>query len=319
MRVKLIDSHTGGEPTRVVVSGCPDLGVGPLSDRRALLREKHDWLRTACLLEPRGFEAMVGAVLVEPHAKDCVAGVIFFNNVGYLNMCIHGTIGLAKTLQYMGVIGDAGCYRIDTPVGVVSVEMNEDGSVSVENVPSYRAQAGLKVVVPGYGEVVGDLAWGGNWFYLIEGYGPEVVYDHIDELTAFTKKVMEALEDQGFRGMDGGKIDHIEVFGRPSDENSDSRSFVLCPGGEYDRSPCGTGTSAKLACLYDKGVLAEGTIWRQSSILNTTFTGSVKAMGEGNKVVPTITGRAWVNGETILIIDPSDPFCYGISMALDSK
>lgn len=316
-RVKLIDSHTGGEPTRVVVSGCPDLRSGPLSERRTLLREQHDWLRTACLLEPRGFEAMVGAVLVEPHAEDCVAGVIFFNNVGYLNMCIHGTIGLAKTLQYMEVIGSEGRYRIDTPVGVVVVEMQRDGSVSVENVPSYRAQAGLKVDVPGYGEVVGDLAWGGNWFYLVEGYGPEVVFENIEDLTSFTKKVMAALEDQGITGADGGKIDHIEVFGPPANGQSDSRSFVLCPGGEYDRSPCGTGTSAKLACLYDKGVLEEGALWRQSSILNTIFTGRVKATGEGNRVIPTITGSAWVNGESILIIDSTDPFCYGISRASD--
>ncbi len=310
-KIKIVDSHTGGEPTRVIVEGCPDLGSGALSERRDRLANQHDWVRTSCLLEPRGFEAMVGAVLVDPHAEDCVAGVIFFNNAGYLNMCIHGTIGLAMTLRHLGVI-ESGCHRIDTPVGVVTVEMNADGSVSVANVPSYLSQKDLKIDVPGYGAITGDVAWGGNWFFLIDGQGPEISFKNVDALSAFTIAVSEALENQGVRGDDGGIVDHVELFGPPLDDESDSRNFVMCPGGEYDRSPCGTGTSAKLACLYEKGILSEGELWRQSSILNTIFTGSVKPLADG-KVIPTVTGRAWVNGETTLIIKKDDPFAHGIS------
>lgn len=314
-KIKIIDSHTAGEPTRVVVEGCPDLGCGPLSERRYQLENQHDWLRTSCLLEPRGFEAMVGAVLVDPYQADCVAGVIFFNNAGYLNMCIHGTIGLARTLQHLGVI-NGGKHRIDTPVGVVTVEINDDGSVSVANVPSYCSQQSVELDVPGYGLITGDIAWGGNWFFLVDGYGPEVSFSNIQVLCDFTIATSKALKDQGLRGDDGGIIDHVEVFGPPLDADSDSRNFVMCPGGEYDRSPCGTGTSAKLASLHAKGVLKEGQLWRQSSILNTIFTGSVKAIA-GGKVIPTVTGRAWVNGETTLIVQQDDPFAHGISASLN--
>ena len=309
--LKIVDSHTGGEPTRVVVEGCPDLGKGDLAARRDVMRNEHDWVRTSVLLEPRGFEAMVGAVLVEPHAEDCVAGVIFFNNAGYLNMCIHGTIGLAKTLKHLGII-ESGSHRIDTLVGVVTIHLNEDGSVSVDNVPSYLAQENVEIELPVYGTISGDIAWGGNWFFLIDGQGPEVKYENIDQLTDFTLRVSEALALQGITGDNGMEIDHVEVFGPPVNDEADSRNFVMCPGGEYDRSPCGTGTSAKLATLYGKGKLKEGETWRQASVLNTVFTGKVKATGEGNAVIPTVTGRAWINGECTVILDPEDPFAHGI-------
>lgn len=309
-RLKVIDSHTGGEPTRVVVAGAPDLGDGSVAERLAVLRDEHDWVRTSVLLEPRGFEAMVGALLVEPSEEGCVAGVIFFNNVGYLNMCIHGTIGLAMTLRHMGVI-ESGSHRVDTSVGVVTVHLNEDGSVSVDNVRSYLAREGVEIEVPVYGTVTGDLAWGGNWFFLIDGQGPEVCFENVGELTDFTLRVREVLALQGITGEDGGEVDHIEVFGEPANDEADSRSFVMCPGGAYDRSPCGTGTSAKLAVLYGKGKLGEGEVWRQAGILNTVFTGSVRAL-EGRGVIPTVTGLAWVNGESTVILDSSDPFAHGI-------
>ncbi|MFC4993237.1 proline racemase family protein [Rubritalea tangerina] len=309
-KLKIVDSHTGGEPTRVVIEGCPDLGFGPLSERRDELANRHDWVRTSCLLEPRGFEAMVGAVLVEPHESDCVAGVIFFNNAGYLNMCIHGTIGLAKTLEHMGVIG-VGRHRIDTPVGVVTVELRDDASVTVDNVPSYLYREDISVEVEGVGLVRGDLAWGGNWFFLVDGQGPEVRFENVEALSGYARRVLKALESSGVRGEDGGLVDHVELFGPPADAHSDSRNFVMCPGGEYDRSPCGTGTSAKLACLFAKGVLKEGELWRQASILNTVFVGKVTDLG-GGKVLPSVTGSAWVNGESTVIIQESDPFAHGI-------
>lgn len=312
-RIRIVDSHTAGEPTRVVLSGAPDLGGGSVAERRGRFPERCDWLRTAMLTEPRGFEAMVGALLCEPEATDCAAGVIFFNNAGVLQGCLHGTIGLVKTLEYLGEIG-AGEHRIETAVGVITATLNPDGSVTVANVPSYRHRADVWVRVPGYGEVCGDVAWGGNWFYLIEGYGPEVARENISELTEFTLATMAALEEAGIAGDDGGKIDHVEVFGSPENtELADSRNFVMCPGGEYDRSPCGTGTSAKLACLHAAGKLEPGQIWRQASILDTVFEGRVEPLGEDGKVTPVVTGRAWVNGECELVVDPEDPFRHGIA------
>jgi 4-hydroxyproline epimerase len=254
---------------------------------------------------------MVGALLVEPHAPDCCCGVIFFNNLSTLNMCIHGTIGLAATLAHLGRIGP-GAHRIDTPVGVVVAELAADGSVTVANVPSYRHAAGVEVEVPGWGKVRGDIAWGGNWFFLIDRQGPEVAFREIDALTAFTVAVRGALEAAGITGANGMEIDHIEVFGPPADPAAaDSRNFVLCPGKAYDRSPCGTGTSAKLACLHADGKLAPGKTWRQAGILDTVFEGRVTELPDG-KVTPRVTGRAWVNGEAVYLIDPTDPFRHGI-------
>jgi 4-hydroxyproline epimerase len=310
-RINVIDSHTEGEPTRVVIDGAPDIGRGTMAERLPGFVEHADFLCSALLGEPRGFEAMVGALLCDSELKECVCGVIFFNNAGLLNHCLHGTIGLVKTLEFTGKI-TTGEHRIETPVGVVTATLNPDGSVTVANVPSYRYRESVAVEVPGWGEVKGDIAWGGNWFFLIEGFGPELAQDNISGLSDFTLAVMDALESAAITGENGGRIDHVEVFGPPADEKSDARNFVMCPGGEYDRSPCGTGTSAKLACLYDAGKLKPGDIWRQSSILNTVFTGSIEPLPD-NRVIPLVTGRAWVNGQSVIVIDPNDPFAFGIN------
>ena len=307
----VIDSHTEGEPTRVVISGGPYLGEGTMAEKAKRLREDHDWLRSAVCNEPRGHEAMVGALLCEPHQPDCVCGVIFFNNLSTLNMCIHGTIGMAETLAHLGKIG-LGAHRIDTPVGVVVATLREDGSVEVANVPSYRKATAVPVEVPGWGTVHGDIAWGGNWFFLIDGQGPPVDFANLEELTNFTWLVRQELGKQGITGDDGKEIDHIEVFGPPSNSLlADSRNFVLCPGKAYDRSPCGTGTSAKLACLHASGKLKPGEIWRQAGILDTIFQGSIEVLPNG-KILPRISGRAWVNGESHYFFNPSDPFLHGI-------
>jgi 4-hydroxyproline epimerase len=275
------------------------------------MAEKYDWIRTSCLLEPRGHEAMVGALLCAPVNPDCVAGVIFFNNVGYLKSCIHGTIGLAVTLLHMGKI-TTGKHRIETPIGEVIADIHGDGSVTVANVPSYRTHKNIKVAVPDYGTITGDVAWGGNWFFLTEDYTDDIAPENIASLTSFSSAVVKALANQNITGADGGKIDHVEVFGDPTPGVSDSRSFVLCPGLAYDRSPCGTGTSAKLACLYADGKLEPGQLWRQASVLNTVFEGSVKPL-DNDQVTPMITGTAFVNGESTIIIQNSDPFKHGIS------
>ncbi len=312
--LRVIDSHTAGEPTRVVVEGGPDLGEGSVAEKRERLAAQHDWLRSACVNEPRGYDAMVGALLCEPSEPGCVAGVIFFNNVGMLQGCVHGTIGVAVTLAYMGRILP-GVHRIETPVGVVEVNLHKHGRVSVANVASYRHARQVMVDVPGWGTVSGDVAWGGNWFFLIKDQGPGVSAGNIAELTDFTWEVRKALARDGITGRDGGEIDHIEVFGPPADPVlADSRNFVLCPGREYDRSPCGTGTSAKLACLHADGELPPGQTWRQASILNTVFEGTVERLDDGS-VIPRISGSAWVNSEATLILDPQDPFRFGVGTA----
>lgn len=307
--LRVVDSHTGGEPTRVVVGGGPDLGGGPLADRLARFRDRHDRWRRAVVCEPRGSDVLVGAWLVPPEDATSAAGVLFFNDVGVLGMCGHGTIGVVATLAHLGRIG-AGAHRIETPVGPVTATLHADGRVSVENVPSYRHRAGVTVDVPGVGPVTGDVAWGGNWFFLAPA-PPGVPLDvaHAARLTDYAGAVRRALSAAGITGADGAEIDHIELLG-PS-ETADARGFVLCPGGAYDRSPCGTGTSAKVACLIADGRLAPGAVWRQESIVGSAFEATAAVTPDGT-VVPTITGRAFVTAEATLLLDPDDPFGWGI-------
>ncbi|WP_199775467.1 proline racemase family protein [Microbulbifer pacificus] len=313
--LKVVDSHTGGEPTRVVVSGGPDLGNGSMAERLALFQEKFDYLRTALIREPRGSDVMVGALLCPPQNPDNAAGVIFFNNVGYLGMCGHGTIGLAVTLARIGAIAP-GTHRIETPVGVVTFVLHNNHRVSVENVPSYRYRKGVPVYVDGIGGFSGDIAWGGNWFFLISDHRQHISADNTDHLTDFCWRVRQALREQRIFGEHGEEIDHIELFAPPSDPaTADSKNFVLCPGKAYDRSPCGTGTSAKLACLHSDGVIKPGQIWRQESIIGSIFEGSVQPSPDAgsvqNRIVPTITGSAYISAETSVIFDPEDPFAHG--------
>lgn len=309
VRMHFIDSHTGGEPTRLVVSGGPPLGNGPLAGRLQLFREKYDHYRSAAVNEPRGSDAVVGALLVDPVDPACAAGVIFFNNVGYLGMCGHGTIGLVATLAYMGRV-KPGNHRIETPVGEVSATLHDDGQVSVRNVPAYRTQKDLAVDVPGIGRIKGDVAWGGNWFFLITEHPMELTLQELEPLTEYTWAIRQALGSNGITGDNGAEIDHIELYGRSTLPGAHSKNFVLCPGKAYDRSPCGTGTSAKLACLYADGKLKPGQVWRQESIVGSLFEGSVEV--NDGKVIPTIKGSAFVDAEGDLLLDPRDPFRYGI-------
>ena len=308
-RVRVIDSHTAGEPTRVVLSGGPDLGNGSLSDRIKRFRHEYDDFRSAVVNEPRGSDALVGALLCEPVDETCVTGVLFFNNVAYLGMCGHGTIGVIATLAHLKQI-EAGTHRIETPVGVVVAELFENGEVEIANVPSYRHLAGVTVDVAEFGSVTGDVAWGGNWFFLVSDHDQELALDNLEVLTEFTSRIREALEREGITGADGHEIDHVELFGPSQIEGIDSRNFVLCPGKAYDRSPCGTGTSAKLACLFADGKLREGQVWRQESIVGSIFEGRVSVV-DGN-VQPHIRGRAFITAESELILDPRDPFFAGI-------
>jgi 4-hydroxyproline epimerase len=308
-RVRVIDSHTGGEPTRTVMSGGPQLGDDSLAARLGRLRAEYDNFRSAVVNEPRGSDAMVGALLCPPVDSSCATGVIFFNNVGYLGMCGHGTIGVVTTLAYLNLIRP-GTHRIETPVGVVAARLDERGEVTVANVPSYRWAAGVTVEVSGHGPVTGDVAWGGNWFFLASDHGQRLALDNLETLTDFTWRIRQALTRAGITGAGGQEIDHIELFVPSQLEGVGSRNFVLCPGKAYDRSPCGTGTSAKLACLYADGELREGQVWRQESIVGSIIEGTVEIVND--EIHPSIKGSAFITAEADLIMDERDPFCLGI-------
>ncbi len=306
-RIQIIDSHTGGEPTRIVIAGGPDLGSGSVAEQLKVFRDQHDSFRSAVVNEPRGSDVLVGALLVPPADKSCVAGVIFFNNVGPLQMCGHGTIGLGVTLAHLGRIRP-GEHRIETCVGVVTATLHDDGSVSVANVPSHRKIKDATINVPGAGPIKGDVAWGGNWFFLVSDHGEKLELGNVERLTDLSWRIRQAVNAQGYP-----EVDHVELFGPPQTRGGHSRNFVLCPGKAYDRSPCGTGTSAKLACLAADGKLAEGHAWIQESILGSTFTGRYRWIDRAKgEIAPVITGTAYVNAEATLLLDDKDPFCHGI-------
>lgn len=310
--IDFIDSHTGGEPTRVVLSGFPDLGNGTLAQRRQLLREQHDKWRQATACEPRGSDTMVGALLLAPQDPSACAGVIYFNNVGYLGMCGHGTMGLIRTLQHIGRIGP-GQHRLETPVGTIGVELQADGRIAIDNVESYRHAREVTLEVPGYGTVVGDIAWGGNWFFITNDTPVPLVLANQRRLTTYTEAIRAALEHDGIVAADNGIIDHIEINAPSTDGDADGRNFVLCPGMAYDRSPCGTGTSAKLACLAADGKLAPGQVWRQAGILGSVFEAQYTPGSRG--VHARITGTAHITGQGQLMIDDNDALAWGIGTA----
>jgi 4-hydroxyproline epimerase len=307
--IEVIDSHTEGEPTRVVLSGWPEpVGASVAERREFLCREGNDH-RRATILEPRGHDAIVGALLVPADRPEAATGVIFFNDVSWLGMCGHGLIGLVRTLHHLGRI-KVGTVEIDTPVGPVSAQLDAEMTVTIRNVPARMAQSGVTIDVPGVGAVTGDIAWGGNWFFLTELPDQELHLSRRAELLRITSAIREALERAGITGDDGGLIDHIELYGPPSGEGADARNFVLCPGSAFDRSPCGTGTSAKLAALFGHGQLAIGQRWRQESIIGSQFVGWLEQ--EGDALIPYIQGRAWITGRTTLLFEATDPFATGL-------
>jgi len=319
-RISFVDSHTGGEPTRVVINGGPDLAGGSTADQLAILRSKHDSFRRAVVNEPRGSDVLVGALLVRPADESCVTGVIFFDNVTFLGMCGHGTIGLMATLAYLGRI-DCGVHRIETPVGVITAELHSDGSVSIANVPSYRHARGVELEIPAAGKIVGDVAWGGNWFYLTENHSEQIDRSNLDRLAEVSWKIRQAINARGFP-----EVDHIVLFGEsnpkkpiacpPPISSLRTQNYVLCPGKAYDRSPCGTGTSARLACLAADGRLEEGESLIQESIIGSHFIGRFQWLDQAaGTIIPNITGRAHITAEGTLLLDNEDPFCFGITVS----
>jgi 4-hydroxyproline epimerase len=298
-RVSVIDSHTGGEPTRTVIDGGPDLG-GSVAEKLAAFRTQHDDFRRAVITEPRGSDVLVGALLVEPADASCAAGVIFFDNACCIGMCGHGTIGVVTTLAHLGRIGP-GEHRFETAVGIVTATLHADGSVSLVNVPSFRKTGGVAIEVPEAGRVTGDVAFGGNWFFLIEDHSRRLDRANADALTDFAWRARLAVNAQGFP-----EVDHVILC-------DSARNFVLCPGKAYDRSPCGTGTSARIACLAADGRLAEGEVFVQESIIGSRFSARYRWLDRAAGIIePTITGTAYITAETALVFDEHDPYCSGI-------
>jgi 4-hydroxyproline epimerase len=307
--IEVVDSHTEGEPTRVVIAGWPEPRGATMAERRETMRREQDHLRRAVVLEPRGHDAVVGALLTPPVKAGSLAGIVFFNNVGYLGMCGHGLIGVARTLEFLGR-ATPGALRLDTPVGAVSAELHDDASVTITNVPARVHALDVALEVPGLGRVTGDVAWGGNWFFLAHLESEPIAMDRLARLSAITLAIRDALARAGITGEGGAEIDHVELFGPPARPDADSRNFVMCPGGAYDRSPCGTGTSAKLAVLHARGQLAPGVRWRQEAVTGGLFTGWLSE--EAGVLVPRIRGRAFVTGRATLVFDPRDPFRAGL-------
>jgi len=314
--IEVVDSHTEGEPTRVVIAGWPALASATMEGRREELATRFEPLWRAVVLEPRGHDAIVGALLTPPVSHGAVAGVVFFDNVGPLWMCGHGTIGVVRTLEHLGRIAP-GRVRLDTPVGPVAAELSVDGLVTIENVPARCLAQDVAVEVPGLGRVVGDVAYGGNWFFLVQGGIERVDGDNLERLRAVTLAIQRALAERGITGEGGAVVDHVILYGPPGRADADSRNYVLCPGGAYDRSPCGTGTSAKMASLHARGQLAPGQRYRQESIAGSLFTGWLEE--SDGKLLPRIQGRAFVTGKATLYLDPRDPFRHGLALGGNAR
>jgi 4-hydroxyproline epimerase len=307
--IEVIDSHTEGEPTRVVLSGWPIPEGKTVPERLATMRREQDHLRRAVVLEPRGHDAVVGALLLPPDRPEAVSGVVFFNDAGWLGMCGHGLIGVVRTLEHLGRIG-TGRVELDTPVGPVSAVLDPDGAVTIRNVPARVHRTDVTVDVPGVGPVTGDVAWGGNWFFLTTLPSIPLEFAQRHELFRITTLIRDALAASGVTGDDGAVIDHVELFGPPVRQDADSRNFVLCPGNAYDRSPCGTGTSAKLAVLHHRGALRPGEKWHQESIIGSLFTGWLEDVG--GTLNPHIRGNAWITSRATLLFDRDDPYAHGL-------
>jgi 4-hydroxyproline epimerase len=309
-QIEVVDSHTEGEPTRVVIDGWPPPEGATMAARRDDLVARHDRLRQAVVWEPRGHDALVGALLTPPVDPASVAGVVFFNNAGALGMCGHGLIGVVRTLEHLGRL-EPGAVHIDTPVGTVGAELLEDGSVALENVPAFCHARDVEVAVPGLGPVRGDVAWGGNWFFLTELPSPPLELEHLAALTDVASRIRETLQAEGIVGRGGAEIDHVELQGPSRRPDADARNFVLCPGLAWDRSPCGTGTSAKMAVLVARGQLKPGERWHQESLTGGFFEGWIEERGVD--LVPYVRGRAFITGRATLVFDPQDPFRDGFS------
>jgi proline racemase len=327
--IQAVDSHTAAEPTRVITGGLPTIRGATMAEKRDQLRQEHDSIRKSLVLEPRGHDAIVLAFLLPPTRDDADLGVVFANDAGYLGMCGHGSIGLVTTAVAMGLVPAVEPVTeiaLDTPVGLircrVAVEAGRPKSVTITNVPSFLYRQRVIVDVHGFGKVAADVAYGGNWFAFVEAdqLGLVVEKSHLPVLMQAATAIREALVREGVRGIhpetgEEETVDHIKLFEALDGEHLGARSLTLCPGTAYDRSPCGTGTSAKLAVLHAKGELKQGEVFDSESVLGTKFMARIvgeTTVGKYPAIVPEITGSAWITSFATFVIDPDDPCRLGI-------
>lgn len=321
-----VDSHTEGMPTRVIVGGIGVLPGATMGERRTYVMEQADDLRTLLMYEPRGHSAMSGAILQPPTREDADWGVVYIEVSGCLPMCGHGTIGVATVLVETGMVEvtePVTTIRLDVPAGLVEVRVAvEDGrarGVTLRNVPSYVVKLEGKVDVPGYGTVGYDLAYGGNFYAFVETEELGIPFDrdHKDELMQAGLAIMAAVEnaddpvhplDPAIRG-----CHHVYLAAPGSDARRSRHAMAIHPGW-FDRSPCGTGTSARMAQLHARGELALDTEFVNESYLGRPFYGRLveeTSVGPYAAVVPEVTGRAWITGTAQYVLDPDDPFPAG--------
>ncbi|GHJ93984.1 proline racemase [Streptomyces sp. NE5-10] len=322
-----VDSHTEGMPTRVITGGAGVIPGATMAEKRLHFIEHRDSLRTLLMYEPRGHAAMSGAILQPATRPDADYGVLFIEVSGLLPMCGHGTIGVATVLVETGMVPvtePVTTVRLDTPAGLVSVDVRvEDGaarSVTLTNVPAFSVGLDLKAEVPGFGTVTYDLAYGGNFYAFVELDALGLPFDraHKQELISAGLAIMDAInagddrpvhpEDPAVAG-----VKHVYLAAPGSDATRSRHAMAIHPGW-FDRSPCGTGTSARMAQLHARGQLALDTDFVNESFIGTEFTGRLVAettVGGRPAVVPTVTGRAWITGTAQYFLDPTDPFPAG--------
>ncbi|MFI5747119.1 proline racemase family protein [Streptomyces sp. NPDC051644] len=321
-----VDSHTEGMPTRVITGGIGTIPGATMAERRTYFRKHRDAVRTLLMYEPRGHASMSGAILQPPTRPDADFGVLFIEVSGYLPMCGHGTIGVATVLVETGMVEvtePVTTVRLDTPAGLVSVDVRvKDGAataVTLTNVPAFSVALDRTVDVPGYGPVRYDLAYGGNFYAMVQLSDLGLPFDRArkGDILAAGLALMDAVnaadrpvhpEDSDING-----LKHVQFIAPGSDARHSRHAMAIHPGW-FDRSPCGTGTSARMAQLHARGELALDTDFVNESFIGTSFTGRLvekTTVGGLSAVVPTVTGRAWITGTAQFFLNPSDPFPEG--------
>lgn len=331
MRVKrtfnTIDTHTAGEPTRTIVGGIPYVPGKTMEEKMMHMKENNDWIRKALMYEPRGNNVMSGVVLTEPCNEEADIGVFFIEVGGYLPMCGHDTIGVSTALIESGIIEPVEPVTnitLDTPAGLVKVSVKVEDNVARDvtfaNVPAFLFACNKEVEVKELGKIQVDIAYGGNFYIIVDEniIGEELIPERANEIINKSLLIKEAVNDQVEISHPEksfiNEATHVLVAGEPLTESGDTKNVVVIPPGSIDRSPCGTGTSSRLAALHARGKIKEGEELEFESIINTSFTGRVigtTKVGDFDAVIPEITGRAYVMGLNTWVIDPEDPIQDG--------
>jgi len=325
---KTIDTHTMGEPTRIITEGLPFIPGNNMMDKKNYLVEHFDYIRTMTMHEPRGHGDMFGAILMEPTKKEADIGVIFMDSGGYLNMCGHGSIGVSTILVdegYVKVEEPITNITLDTPAGLVrakvEVENKKAKGVSIENVPAFLYKENIKIEISELGQVPVDISFGGSFFALVDSkyLNLKISLENIDEIIKLALIIREKINNKVKvihpNIPDINKVDLVEIYGKPTNSIADLKNVVIFGAGQFDRSPCGTGTSAKLAYLHGKNKLKKNEYFVHESITGTMFKGRILEevkIGKYNGIIPEIKGRAFIIGYSHLIAQEEDPFKHGL-------